>query len=106
VISSSALAHDPVSSAVESLTHLPSGPLAVHLDVDVLDFTDAPLAENTDGRNSGPTLDQAANALRMAAQDARFRTLSIGELNPTRSAGDSEAIPRFIASVVSIMGGA
>jgi arginase len=106
VISSSALAHDPVSSAVESLTHLPNGPLAVHLDVDVLDFTDAPLAENTDGRNSGPTLDQAANALRMAAQDARFRTLSIGELNPTRSAGDSEAIPRFIASVVGIMGGA
>jgi arginase len=106
VISSSALAHDPVLSAVESLKHLPSGPLAVHLDVDVLDFTDAPLAENTDGRNSGPTLDQVANALRIAAQDARFRTLSIGELNPTRSEGDPEAIPRFIASVVSIMGGA
>ena len=106
VISSSALAHDPVSSAVESLQHLPSGPLAVHLDVDVLDFTDAPLAENTDGRDSGPTLDQAANALRVAAQDARFRTLSIGELNPTRSVGDPEAIPRFVASVVSIMGGA
>jgi arginase len=106
VISSSALAQDPVTSAVESLKHLPSGPLAVHLDVDVLDFIDAPLAENTDGRNSGPTLDEAANALRIAAQDARFRALSIGELNPTRSAGDPEAIPRFIASVVSIIGGA
>jgi arginase len=105
VISSSAFAHDPVSSAVESLKHLPSGPLAVHLDVDVLDFIDAPLAENTDGRNSGPTLDQVADALRIAAQDVRFRTLSIGELNPTRSAGDPEAVPRFIASVVSIIGG-
>ena len=105
VISSDAFAHDPVSSAVESLKHLPKGPLAVHLDVDVLAFIDAPLAENTDGRNSGPTLDQAAVALRIAAQDERFRSLSIGDLNPTRSAGDPEAIPRFIAAVASVMGG-
>lgn len=104
VIWSDALARDPVSSAVDSLKHLPSGPLAVHLDVDVLDFIDAPLAENTDGRNSGPTLDQVAAALRIAAQDARFRALSIGELNPTRSAGDPDAIPRFIASVASVIG--
>jgi arginase len=105
VISSDAFAHDPVSSAVDSLEHLPNGPLAVHLDVDVLDFIDAPLAENTDGRNSGPTLDQVAVALRIAAQDVRFRSLSIGELNPTRSAGDPDAIPRFIASVASVIGG-
>jgi arginase len=67
VISSDAFAHDPVSSAVESLNRLPAGPLAVHLDVDVLDFIDAPLAENTDGSNTGPTLDQAAVALGIAA---------------------------------------
>ena len=77
----------------------------MHLDVDVLDFIDAPLAENTDGRNTGPTLDQAAVALRIAAQDERFRAMSIGELNPTRSAGDPEAIPRFIAAVAGVMGG-
>jgi arginase len=105
VISSDAFANDPVSAAVDSLKHLPSGPLAVHLDVDVLDFIDAPLAENTDGRNSGPTLDQAAVALRIATQDARFRTLSIGELNPTRSAGDPDVIARFIASLASVIGG-
>jgi arginase len=105
VISSDAFAQDPVSSVVESLNALPKGPLAVHLDVDVLDFIDAPLAENTDGRNTGPTLDQVAVALRIAAQDERFRTMSIGELNPTRSAGDPEAIPRFIAAVASVMGG-
>ncbi len=105
VISSDAFAQDPFSSAVESLNHLPKGPLAVHLDVDVLDFIDAPLAENTDGRNTGPTLDQTAVALRIAVQDQRFRTMSIGELNPTRSAGDPEAIPRFIAAVASVMGG-
>ena len=36
-----------------------NGPLALHLDVD-LDFIDAPLAENTDCRNTGPTLGQVA----------------------------------------------
>jgi arginase len=105
VISSDDFADDPVSSAVDCLNFLPGGPLAVHLDVDVLDFIDAPLAENTDGRNSGPTLDQVAVALRIAAQDTRFRALSIGELNPTRSAGDPDAIPRFVASVARIIGG-
>ena len=103
VISSDAFARDPASSAAECLNALPKGPLAVHLDVDVLDFIDAPLAENTDGRNSGPTLEQAAAALRIATQDERFRSLSIGELNPTRSAGDPEAIPRFIAAVASVL---
>ena len=82
---------------------LPSGPLAVHIDVDVLDFTDAPLAENTDGRNSGPTLDQLAQALLPAAGDPRLRALSIGELNPTRSAGEPDAIPRFIRMIAATL---
>jgi arginase len=103
VTSSDDFALDPTTAAVESLGHLPSGPLAVHIDVDVLDFTDSPLAENTDGRNTGPTLDQAANALEVAARDERFRAMSIGELNPTRSAGDPDAIPRFVATIARIM---
>jgi arginase len=103
VTSSDDLAFDPIKSAVESLRYLPRGPLAVHIDVDVLDFIDSPLAENTDGRNAGPTLDQVANALEVAARDERFRALSIGELNPTRSAGDPDAIPRFIATVARTM---
>jgi arginase len=96
VTSSAALAADPRGSAVTALGVLPPGPLAVHVDVDVLDFTDAPLAESTDGRNSGPTLDQLAQALLIAAGDPRLRALSIGELNPTRSAGEPDAIPGFI----------
>ena len=42
-------------------------------------------------------------ALGVAARDPRYRALSIGELNPTRSAGDPDAIPRFIAAVASVM---
>ncbi len=106
VTSSDDLARDPTTSVVESLRHLPNGPLAVHVDVDVLDFIDAPLAENSDGRNKGPTLDQVAAALEVAARDERFRALSIGELNPTRSVGDPDVIPHFVAIVASIMSSA
>ncbi len=106
VTSSDQLVLDPTTSAVESLSHLPDGPLAVHVDVDVMDFVDAPLAENTDGRNRGPTLDQVAAALEVAARDERFRALSIGELNPTRSAEDPDVIPRFVATISTIMASA
>jgi arginase len=106
VTSSEALAADPAAAASYALGYLPPGPLAIHVDVDVLDFTDAPLAENTDGRNIGPTLDQAGEALRVAAGDPRLRALSIGELNPTRSAGDPEAIPRFVGVLAGVLAAA
>jgi arginase len=99
VTTSEALAADPAGAARAALDHLPPGPLAVHIDVDVLDFIDAPLAENTDCRNAGPTLDQAEAALQLAARDPRVRALSIGELNPTRCAGDPDALPRFAGSI-------
>jgi arginase len=103
VTTSQALAADPAGAALAALSQLPAGPLALHLDVDVLDFTDAPLAESTEGRNAGPTLDQAAEALTAAARDQRIRALSIGELNPTRCAGDPDALPRFVSSVARIL---
>jgi arginase len=100
---SQALATDPAGAATAALGHLPAGPLAVHIDVDVLDFIDAPLAENTDCRNTGPTLGQAEQALMAAARDPRARALSIGELNPTRCAGDPDALPRFADSIGRIL---
>jgi arginase len=103
VTSSQALAADPAGTARAALSHLPPGPLAVHIDVDVLDFIDAPLAENTDCRNTGPTLDQTTEALITAARDQRMRTLSIGELNPTRCAGDPAALTRFVTSITRVL---
>jgi arginase len=103
VATSAALAADPAGAAAAALDRLPAGPLAVHIDVDVLDFTDAPLAEDTGGRNSGPTLGQAEQALTVATRDPRARALSIGELNPTRSVGDSDALPRFADSIARIL---
>lgn len=98
------LAADPKGSAKRALAHLPSGPLAVHIDVDVLDFIDAPLAENADGRNSGPSLEQAADALACAARDHRMRALSIGEINPTRCVGDPHILSRFVRQIARVVG--
>ena len=102
--SSESLSTDPAGTAGAALQWLPPGPLAVHIDVDVLDFTDAPLAENTDGRNTGPTLDQLGEALGRAVGDPRLRALSIGELNPTRSTGDPDAILRFVGILAATLG--
>jgi arginase len=103
VTTSQALAADPAAAALTAISQLPAGPLALHLDVDVMDFIDAPLAENTDCRNTGPTLDQVTEALTAAARDERMRVLSIGELNPTRCAGDPDALPRFVSSIARIL---
>jgi arginase len=96
------LAADPRAAASRALATLGTAPFAVHLDVDVLDFTDSPLAEDTGGRNAGPGLEQVAEALTTACADPRFRVLSIGELNPTRSAGDPGAIDRFISALAGV----
>jgi arginase len=103
VVSSDELAVAPAEAVGRALALLPPGHLAIHVDVDVLDFTDAPLAESTDGRNTGPKLDQLATALMVAARDPRMRVLSVGELNPTRSAGDPTAIPRFLDAIVAAL---
>jgi len=103
VTTSDELAAEPAEAIRRALATLPTGRLAVHVDVDVLDFTDAPLAEDTGGRNSGPTLAQLGTALTMATSDPRAQVLSIGELNPTRSAGDPAAIPRFVNLLVAVL---
>jgi arginase len=97
------LVADPAAAAAAALRALPAAPFAMHVDVDVLDFIDAPLAESTSGRNIGPTLDQLGVALKTVVADPRWRALSIGELNPTRTAGDPEALSRFVATLVDVL---
>lgn len=97
------LSADPTAAAAAALRALPDAPFAAHVDVDVLDFTDAPLAENTSGRNIGPTLDQLGAALNVVIADPRWRALSIGEINPTRSSGDPQALTRFVATLTAAL---
>ncbi len=101
--SSKDLTRAPAVVVADTLDYLPAGPLAVHVDVDVLDFTDAPLSENTDGRNTGPSLAALTQVLEIACHDPRFRALSIGEINPARAAGEPDALLRFIATLATAL---
>ena len=102
--SNEALAADPSGEATTILDWVGTRPFALHLDLDVLDFTDLPLAENTDGRNSGPSLAAVAEVLAVGCSSPGFRVLSIGEINPTRAAGTPDSIPRFIEALGAALG--
>lgn len=106
IVSSADLRDDPAGSTTTCLDALPEAPLHVHVDVDVLDFTDAPLAEDTGGRNTGPRLADLTVALTTAAQDPRMVGLSIGELNPSRSSATSDAMPNFVNALAQALGAA
>ena len=73
------------------------------MDVDVLDFIDAPLAENTDARNVGPSLNDLRMALDEIKRRGGARIMSIGELNPTRSAGAPDVIANFVAALAAAL---
>jgi arginase len=100
--SNARLAALPAAEAESALRLLPRGPMAVHVDVDVLNFTEAPLSESTNGRNVGPNLAGLTTALEVACHDSRFRVLSIGELNPSRAAGQSDALDRFVDMLAQV----
>ena len=70
----------------------------VHLDVDVIDFTDAPLSENT-GRNIGLSFRAAMEALRGLLSDDGLAALTIAELNPAHATADDGLLERFAGAV-------
>jgi arginase len=98
------VASDPegaADGAVAALsTHHDS--ILVHFDVDVIDFTDAPLSEET-GRNEGLTLDQAFRALRAIVASPAFAALTITELNPNHGEEDGATLERFVAGLVDAL---
>ena len=72
--------------------------LLVHFDVDVIDFTDVPLSENT-GRNEGLSYEHALRALRSLVSSPRLAGLTITELNPDHAERGAGSIERFAADV-------
>lgn len=68
------VAADPVAGARRAVGSIEAGHerYVVHLDVDVIDFTDAPLSENT-GRNMELSLATAMTALRAVGLGAGGR---------------------------------
>ncbi len=93
------LANAPREAARAARSALPEEPFVVHVDVDVLDFIDAPIAENVNGRNSGPTIEELGEALAELWSTPACLALSIGELNPVHAAADPTALTRFVATL-------
>jgi arginase len=77
------VAADPSRSAARARSMLEGScdRLAVHFDVDVVDFLDAPLSENVE-RDGGLRLDQAIAALRVLLDTPRAAALTVTEVNP------------------------
>ena len=90
-------AHSLESIMVEEVAVNPRGAAAraarrfdrylVHFDVDVVDFVDLPLSENT-GHNIGLPFDTACAALEVLTAGAGFAGLTVTEHNPLHGAED------------------
>jgi arginase len=70
---------------------------AIHLDVDVVDFTDAPLSEHP-SRNTGVKLTEMLGALKILASAPALVAITLTELNPHNVAADDGLLERFAAS--------
>jgi arginase len=97
-------AGDPEGAAARALSGFSSrfDSLVVHFDVDVIDFTDAPLSENT-GRNEGLALDLAMRALAVFAASERLSALTVTELNPLHGDEERRTLGRFVDALVGCL---
>jgi arginase len=104
VVDVQSTASDPLGSARAALSPLSAcDGLAVHFDVDLVDFLDAPLAENTD-RGIAPSLTACGEMLSELLTDARARALTVTEFNPHHGAQDGSTAQRLLEILVSCLG--
>jgi arginase len=78
--------------------------LLVHLDVDVLDYLDFPLAENN-RRNVGLRFDQLMSALRPLLRAPNWMALTICELNPDHGESDGSTLRIFVKALADALAG-
>jgi arginase len=99
-----AIVQDPDRASAEAvqLSERAWTQVLVHLDVDVIDFTDAPLSENP-GRNTGLSLADAFVALRALLGSSRLVALTVTELNPDHGEEDGSTIDRFVDGLVDCL---
>jgi arginase len=76
--------------------------ILLHFDVDVVDFVDAPLSENT-GRNVGVPLDAALGVATAVLADERTCALTLTELNPAHAAADPGSLERLVDGLVAAL---
>jgi arginase len=87
---------DPQAAANRALQALDGHAerILVHFDVDLIDFTDTPLSENT-GRNEGLPYATVIEALHTLLEDPRIAGLTLTELNPHHAEEGAHSIERL-----------
>ncbi len=75
----------------------------MHFDVDVVEFTDAPLSENV-GRGEGVPLDAALAAFAVLARDPRLAAVTLTELNPLHGEEDGASLGRLVEGLGAALG--
>ena len=95
-----AVAAEPEAAAARALDSLEPrcDHLLVHFDVDVIDFTDVPLSENT-GRNEGLAYAHAMRALPVLLASPKLAGLTITELNPDHAAAVPGSLERLATAI-------
>ncbi len=98
---------DPVGAAEQVVTTWAAqfDHLLVHLDIDVVDFADAPLAENT-RRNVGLKLDTLLAALERLVAAPNWCGLTVCEINPDHGEPDGSTLQDFSSRLAAILAGA
>jgi arginase len=93
------VATDPEGQAAAALAEITSrfDRYVIHLDVDVVDFTDAPISEHT-ARNTGLPLETMLRALTVLASGGGVVALTLAELTPRNAAVEDGLLERFTAS--------
>ena len=75
----------------------------MHFDVDVVEFTDAPLSENV-GRGEGVPLDTALAAFAVLVGDPRLAAVTLTELNPLHGEEDGASLRRLVDGLGAALG--
>jgi arginase len=76
--------------------------LLVHLDVDVVDYVDMPLAENY-RRNRGLRFEQLKSALNPLLHAPNWVALTVTELNPDHGASDGSTLRTFVEALAGAL---
>jgi arginase len=102
----SKVAADPAGSARASLEDWGRAfdLLLIHLDVDVLDYIDMPLAENT-RRNVGLRFAELIRALEVLLTAPNWAGLTVCEVNPDHGAADGSTLRIFAEALAQALAG-
>jgi arginase len=105
VLEQAEVARDPGLAAGRALEWLADrGPFLAHVDADVIDFAELPLAENTD-RNVGLSFAAVGTALDVLLGSPALGALTITEINPHHGEPGGATLRTFLDRIVGALCG-